>query len=209
MKSEGKINGLGSSSLEIKSQVAGFYGNGMKAASRQSRSRLGYPSKRYGKALAVIFLVAASAVVVSALAMNPGRQVPAGISDIPAPPNLIIGGYTYDESAAKLGDCEVTITHVKTGNYTVVYSGASGPLLGFYSYKPVWEDISQGDDIKVTAVKGVMTGESVAKVSSSPNLQIDVTLNLLIPEFPMVIVPVVSMMALVAVVSLRRRREEQ
>jgi len=209
LKSEGKINGLGSSSRDISSRMAGFYGNGMKAASRQSRSRLGYPSKRYGKALAVIFLVATSAVVVSALAMNPGRQVPAGISDIPAPPNLIIGGFTFDEFSAKLGDCAVTITHVKTGNFTVLYSGASGPTLGFYSYKPSWEDISQGDDIKVTAVKGVMTGESVGYVSSSPNLQIDVTLNVLIPEFPMVIVPVVGMMALIAVVSLRRRGGEQ
>ena len=209
MESEGKINGLGSSSRDMSSRVAGFYGNGMKGASRQSRSRLGYPSKRFGKALAVIFLVEASAVAVSALVMNTGRQVPAGVSDIPAPPNLIIGGFTYDEFAAKLGDCEVTITHVKTGNYTVVYSGSSGPLLGFYSYKPDWEDISQGDEIKVTAVKGVMTGESVGIVSSSPNLQIDVTLNVLIPEFPMVIVPVVGMMALIAVVSLRRRGEEQ
>lgn len=207
MESKGKINGLGPSGQGISSRATGYYGNRMKATSTEKRNRSAYLIKRYGKPSALIFLVAVSVLIGSSLLVapsDPGRPADAK-QVIPPPVGFIIGGWTYDEFGAKLPNCDVTITLVKTGDYDVVSSGT----ISFYSYIPAWPQLSVGDEIRVTAVKGVMTNTSTGIVPYAPMLQLDVKLDVLIPEFPMVIVPVMGMIALVAVVSLRRRGEEQ
>jgi hypothetical protein len=69
------------------------------------------------------------------------------------------------------------------------------------------------DTVNVTATLGTLIGWAEAQIPdpAGPYINIDVTLHeggAPIPEFPTVIVPVAGMLALFAVVSLRRRGEE-
>ncbi|MBE3042296.1 hypothetical protein IMZ48_06895, partial [Candidatus Bathyarchaeota archaeon] len=69
-----------------------------------------------------------------------------------------------------------------------------------------------GDLINVTAIDrtGTSIGWNESAVPGGPTMTMDVTLTgTAIPEFPMVIVPVMGMLALFVVVRLRRRGEEQ
>jgi len=115
-------------------------------------------------------------------------------------------GYTFESVGAKLPDCPVNITDLRTGEFKVAVSDAvfAAYLVDLGSFA----HYMAGDEIKITAAKDMWTGENQSIVAGS-KLWLNVTLNVMIPEFPMVIVPVTGMMALFAVVSLRRRGEEQ
>lgn len=214
MQYEGKIGptGFDKNGSESSSRAVGYYGNGRKGISGPKRSRSAHLSERRTRTMGLIFVCVVAVVIVSAFAMTSADngstgqpRVPADVKQIiPPPPGFLIGGYTYDEFGAKLPDCAVTITHVKTGNFTTANSGS----LSFYYVQPTWPDMLVGDLIKVTAVKDSMSGENQSAIPSGPNMMIDVTLNVLIPEFPMLIAPIVGMGVIVCgVATLERRRE--
>jgi hypothetical protein len=154
----------------------------------------------------LLILCVASVLVVSAVAMTEASQTKAP----PLPPHPIFG-YTFDaDGVTPLTSCDVVLTDKTTGDTLVTTSDALG---GIYS-----EDAANfangyaiGDIINVTATKGSQVGWSEAPITDTPSGfdQIDVTLNgSAIPEFPMLILPVGGMIALFAVVSLKRKGKE-
>jgi len=215
MDNKGKIglNGLdtsgGSCSRNMSTSLAvGFCIDHAKGVSRPRSPGSAFLSRRLAKTIGLLLVFVAAIVIVSAIVLGSiGTQhrVPANALAPPGPP-YPVAGYTYDSLGAKLPSCDLNVTDLNTGEYcnTVVSDGN-----GFYSVDlgsfAVW---TEGDIIKVTAAKDMWTGENQSAVAGT-YLRLDVTLNVLIPEFPMVIVPVTGMLALVAVVSLRRRGEEQ
>jgi len=191
------------------SQAVGFCIDRAEGVSRPKSPKSAYLGKRHSKAIVALIVFAAAIVIVSGIALAPigkGKaseqvktQAPPG-----APYNVL--GYTYDAVGAKLPGCTVNITDVTTGDYNVTTSDPTfaAYLVNLGSFT-AW---APGDEIKITAVKGSLVGENTSTVAGLL-LWLNATVDVLIPEFPMVIVPVTGMMALMAVVSLRRRGEEQ
>jgi len=217
MKNDGKIrldglvtSGDSRSGSMNASRATGFYGNGMKGMSRPRSRRSPYLSNRHAKTVGLLVAFAAVIAVVSVIALGPIGKENASQPEVPAKtlapgPPYNVYGYTYDSVGAPLAGCSVTVTDLRTTDSMVTTSSASGKyqvdLGSFAAWLP-------GDDIKVTAVSDPWSGENQSQALGL-SLKMDVTLDVLIPEFPMVIVPVMGMIALVAVVSLRRRGEEQ
>ena len=156
----------------------------------------------------LLVCVAAIAIVSSIVAMPadkakaPGPDVPSGI--MAPPPPYFVNGYTYDGSGAVLPGCLVNVTNMRTLEYNTT---VSDPIYGFYKV-----DLNAmpslylvGDPINVTATKDTAVGWNDSVTTSGPYLWVDVTLSGIIPEFPMVIVPVTGMLAMFTVVILRRR----
>jgi hypothetical protein len=160
----------------------------------------------------MLFACIAVAVVVSGavlLSLGDDAQqagIPGASSDFGAPPMPHpIVGYTYSsDGVTPLGDCTVTITNVRLGISDVTTSDGTG--LYQYDLVDMVEPYLVGDEILVEAEKDSMSGSSVGYVTAEPFDMINVTLDTVIPEFSMVIVPVVGMLALFTVVGLRRRK---
>lgn len=221
MKNDGKIrpDSLGTSggfrSMTLNaSERAGLYGAGLKGTPRRNSTRRAYPRISHSKMIGLLLVCAAVIVMLSAVALAPlGKEKASQPNDEARTlaPGLShpVNGYTYDSLGALLGDCAVTVLDVRTGESVTVHSGASGPTLGFYFTNLQFTAWMTGDDIQVTAVDptGTMTGVNTTKASGGFN-QIDVKLDTLIPEFPMVILPITGMMAMFVLVSLKRRGQE-
>jgi len=190
--------------------AVGFCIDRAEGVPRQKSPKSAYLGKRHSKAIVVALIVfAAAIIIVSGIALAPigkGKALkPAEAQAPPGTPYNVLG-YTYDEFGVKLTSCTVTITDLTTGDSTVTVSDPTfaAYLVNLGSFT-TW---TLGDDIKITATKDVRIGENQSIVAGS-KLWLNATMGVVIPEFPMVIVPVVGMMALIAVVSLRRRGEEQ
>jgi hypothetical protein len=218
MNSSGKFehgidtNGGSRPSKTKMTRLVGSIERGKDASSRLKS--LGLARRRRGYAMMVsMFLVvcAASVVIVSAVALTGASQSTLSTKAPPGTPHPVFG-YTYDtDGVTPIPACDVIITDLTTMEQIVTTS--SDPE-GIYSV-----DLSEltlgwvvGDILNVTATKGSAVGWSEAPITDTPSGydQIDVTLSgTAIPEFPMVIMPVVGMIALFAVVSLKRRTKVQ
>jgi len=213
-KAKNGLNGLDTSSSSCSRNVkmrpaVGSYMDHAKGVSRPKNPKSAHLSGRHSKTIVLLIMFAAAIVIVSGVALAPvGKEKtsqPADSSAAPGPP-YPVAGYTYDALGAILPSCELNITDLDTGEYNnTIVSGLNGYYAVNLGSFAAWND---GDIIKVTAVNGALVGENQSAVAGS-YLRLDVTLDVPIPEFPMVIVPVMGMMALVAVMSLRRRGEEQ
>ncbi|MBU0685236.1 MAG: hypothetical protein KJ653_05240 [Candidatus Thermoplasmatota archaeon] len=200
-------------------RLVGSIESGMDVISQSKRCGLARARRRYVKTVSVLLVVCAVAIViVSAIALVPlgkttASQIISAKDRAPGPPHTIFG-YTYDiDGTTPLLGCDVLITVLATGEQYLTTSSSDE---GIYSIDMTvfilgyaWDDM-----LNVTAQKGAFAGWNESAVTDNVNgyNQIDVTLDtliILIPEFPMVIVPVAGMIALVAVVGLRRRGEEQ
>lgn len=164
--------------------------------------------RRNVRSLSVLLVcVAATLVVAGAAFVTQGTEAeqelpdPSAVIAAPEPPFNIIG-YTKDAESTPIPFCTVTITNVDSGAFVVVESSASG----WYEYDLNllgWDD---GDAVHVEAVKGTLMGENDGVILDGlPFVWLDITLDVVIPEFPMVVVPVVGMLALFAIVRSRRR----
>jgi hypothetical protein len=160
----------------------------------------------------LLILCVATVLIVSAVAMTEASQTMISSEKAPPLPPHPIFGYTVDaDGVTPLTSCDVVLTNKATGDTLVTTSDALG---GIYS-----EDAANflngyaiGDIINVTATKGAQVGWNESAITDTPAGydQIDVTLNgSAIPEFPMLILPVGGMIALFAVVSLKRKGKEQ
>lgn len=216
MREDGKIgmNGLGTSggstSATATGRAAGYYGTGMKAVSRTKSVRPTYLGRRRAKTVGLLLVFAAVIVVVSAVALVPSANEKAGppAKTIAKPPipGFNVFGTTYDSVGAVIPACDVNVTNVRTGAWNVTVSD----IYGYYEVNLNWMDLGyeDGDPIHVTATKGSLMGENESLLSLSLGFVFeDIYLTVVIPEFPMVIVPVAGMMALVVAVSLRGRDE--
>jgi hypothetical protein len=173
--------------------------------------------RRYVKTVSMLLVLCAAAiVVVSALALTEASQTTISAkARQPGSPHTVYG-YEFDaDGVTPLNGCVVTITNTATGEFIIFNETHDGwdPSINIYSV-----DLSEllvhgwtvGDILNVTAVKGAATGWNESAITAAAFDRIDVTLNgTAIPEFPMVILPVGGMIALFAVVSLRRKGKEQ
>lgn len=167
------------------------------------------PVRRRAKTIGLLLVFGVAIFVVSAMSLAPAAKskMPADIADRPPGTPYSIAGYTYDALGVKLPSCTVVVTDVTQGlsSPTLTSSGTTA----FYSTQlqtwcPDWE---VGDELKVVATKGIMYGENTSLVGSGPGTVINVTLNLEIPEFPVVVVPIVGMMGLFVAMTVIRRRD--
>ena len=155
----------------------------------------------------VVLLLAATMLAVHAVASTETERIPLE--------GHTIWGCTYAaDGVTPLPGCVITVTNTRTGDAIVWDETSEGwvPTLNVYSVDTVefpngW---SWGDLLNVTAVNGVSVGWNESVITDNPSGldQIDVTLDGItdIPEFPMVVLPVVGLVAIAAVVSLKRRR---
>lgn len=173
--------------------------------------------RRYVKAFSMfLVLFAAATVVVSALSVTGASQTSISAKQVPPPPHTIFGYSWAADGVTPMLASIVTVTNTRTGEFTTWNDTHDGwdPLSNIYSI-----DLSEmptawavGDLLNVTSVNGVNIGWNESVVTDSPSGydQIDVTLDgAPIPEFPMLILPVGGMIALFAVVSLRRKGKKQ
>ena len=180
------------------------------------------PAKRKtegAKRTTVLAACVAVAVLASgAFLLTPGtrteRQLIATPGDSPGlgteTPHPIIG-YCNDTGGNPLPDCIVTVTYWEDGSTS--YSGeTTSDENGLYQF-----DISEfpgeweaGKYVEVEAVNEALqiSGYADGYTTEAFYDHIDVTLNVVIPEFPMVITPVVGILALFAIARIRRKKEE-
>lgn len=192
------------------SPAVGFYIDRANGVPRPKSPRSAYLGKKHSKAIVVALIVfAAAIIIVSGIALAPiGKGKASQPAKTQAPPGAPypILGYTYDQFGVKLPSCTVTITDLNTSLSTVVVSDAvfAAYIVDLGSFT-AWE---ANNTIMVSAAKDTRVGENQSIVAGS-KLWLNTTMGVVIPEFPMVIVPVTGMVALMAIVSLRRRGEEQ
>jgi len=136
-------------------------------------------------------------------------EVPADAAEGTDPPYSVLG-YTKDGMGDPMPFCTVTITNDETGEFVVIESDA----VGYYMYdirNQLPSGCSTGDLIYVVAVNELLqlTGENQGTVdlenTMQPFLWLDITLDVVIPEFSMLIVPVAGVMLLFAAMGIRRR----
>ena len=179
------------------------------------------PAKRKEGARRTTVLAACIAVAIiasGALLLSPGsgtgaeQPIPATPGDSPGLgiefPHPIMG-VTYDsDGTTPLPFCTVTVTDVTLGESAVVESDADGVYQ--YDIANLPGEYAIGDEILVEAVNETLqiSGSATGVVTGEFFDIIDVTLNVVIPEFPLVITPVVGILALFVVVRVRRKKEE-
>lgn len=161
----------------------------------------------------MLVICAATITVVSAIAYASVNSEKVRALDL-LPPYTLEGLIT--DSVGSSYNCTVIITNVRTGESNITWSD---PLDGYYRM-----DIQHafpsaflpGDLINVTAINdtAMLIGWNEQPVPTPPggSMWMDVLLDGTysgIPEFPMVILPVMGMMALFVVVGLRRKGREQ
>jgi hypothetical protein len=178
-------------------------------------------AKRHARTIGLLVVLAAAVAIVSAVALVPsGKEkasqptlVEKALSRPPGFPYSVVG-YTYQsDGVTPWPYCDLIVKNNNTGESNTTTSDD----VGYYSIdanEPLFfpSGCVNGDVIFVTATNGTAIGsnESVVDWDVVGFSWIDVTLNdLAIPEFSMVIVPVVGMMALVVVASLRRGNRVQ
>lgn len=205
-------NGVSRSRKMRTTRLVGSIESGKDVNSRSKGLGSAYAGRRYVKTVSMLIVLCAAAILaVSALALTEASQTTISANArAPGPPHPIYG-WTWDaDGVTPLTSCDVTVTNLNTTEFIVTTSDS---VEGIYSI-----DMSEfqngyeiGDILNVTAVKGAQTGWTEAPITDNPdgNDRIDVTLDqAVIPEFPLLILPVGGMIALFAVVSLRRKSKK-
>jgi len=197
------------------SRSFGYYGSGFKAL---PRSRIFRPERRNVRMVGLILAIMAAIVVVSAIGVAPVSKAMASAPVLteatarqPEFPYLVYG-YTYaSDGMTLLPNCDIVFTNLRTGEFV---TNVSTDPEAFYmcditfEFPSGWEE---ADTINITATFGAtLIGWTETVIDSIANpgyVQADVTLHDVsgIPEFSMVIMPVVGVIALFAFVSLRRK----
>jgi len=124
----------------------------------------------------------------------------------PPPPPTNVFGYVWDSDGNPIMGASVTVTDTNTGAvwYLIADIDPGFYMLDLNSNETGW---AVGDTIVVEANYGGATGTN-SSVLSDVYLELDITLGPAIPEFPMVVLPVLGVIAIAAVASLSRRRTE-
>jgi len=134
--------------------------------------------------------------------------------DQPAPP-VNVFGQTFDAGGNPIICDNITIRNLRTGsvNYTATSSDPVEQANGYYEFDlntmaGGWQD---GDVINVTAVNTTLQlmGQNEGVILASLQfLYLNIDVVTVIPEFPMVIVPVLGMVVVVAVLRFAGRERE-
>lgn len=189
--------------------------------SRRMGLRSANARMRSAKTISMLIVCATAIIIVSATVLafvgKANASVPntSGSNSDPSPAPgapFLVRGIIYDSVGSPQPGCDVKITNTRTGEFGTYVSEFDG----YYEYDMqvgTTSGILPLDIVNVTATLGTLIGWAEAQIPdpAGPYINIDVTLHeggAPIPEFPTVIVPVAGMLALFAVVSLRRRGEE-
>jgi hypothetical protein len=127
----------------------------------------------------------------------------------PIPPYNVQGYVYQSDGTTPAVDCTVNVTNVATGEWLLT---ATDPVYGWYELdlaNMLPSGVADGQVINVTVTKDLSIGwgEGTAMPGSTPYLELNIVMNgTIIPEFPMVVLPVVGLMALFVVVGLVRRK---
>jgi hypothetical protein len=145
-------------------------------------------------------------------AMTGSMSVPVTVSDPSSPPPTPynVWGYVFDSGANPAFSVDVTITDTDTGAvwYTMTDTEYGYYMVDLNTNESGW---NWDDTILVEAMTFTEYGSNTGVTGSPGNeaaLQLDISMTGGIPEFPMVILPVLGMIGVAAVVSLTRRREK-
>jgi hypothetical protein len=198
----------------MQARELGCYGDGMSAGPRPRRQRMLRSAGRSRRASALLVCVAAI-LVMSSIAMlplgkgNAGDQGTTLVRQAPPPPPQNVEGYVYySDGVTPVVSCVVNVTNKRTGEWNLT---TTDDTYGWYEFNMNnWIlGVAEGDPINVTATKDLDIGWVEGLVPpGGAFLDINVVMSgTIIPEFPLVVVPVVGLMALFAVVGLRRRRD--
>jgi hypothetical protein len=183
--------------------------------------RPAYARMRNARTISMLIVCATAIIIVSATVLAFDGKANATVpntsgsnSDHQLAPGapFLVRGIINDTVGNPQPGCDVKITNKRTGEFGTYVSEFDG----YYEYDMqvgTTSGILPLDTVNVTATLGTLIGWAEAQIPdpAGPYINIDVTLHeggAPIPEFPTVIVPVAGMLALFAVVSLRRRGEE-
>ena len=200
-------------SREIRmTRLTGSIESGKSGKPRLKNLGSAYAGRRYVKTVSMLLVFcAATMLVVSALALTEAAN-----AKQPGAPHTVFG-YTFAaDGVTALNGCIVTITNTRTAESMVFNETHAGWDPGTNIYSVDLTELDEhgwafGDILNVTAVNGFDIGWNESAITDTPAGydQIDVTLNgTVIPEFPMLLLPVGGMIALIAVVSFRRRSKK-
>jgi len=190
--------------------VIGSSGDATGAGPRPRRQRMLRAGRRSVRISA--FLVCAAAIlIVFSMAMAPlgkgsGDRSATLDNRQPLPPHQVQGYIYQADGVTPVGNCVVNITNKNTGAWNLTITD---PDYGWYEHNMNFFDGSaaDGDIVNVTAEKDGAIGWVEGIVTPAPlNMNVLLT-GTVIPEFPLVIAPVLGLMALFAVVNLKRRKD--
>jgi hypothetical protein len=223
MNSIGKIehgidtNGDSRSRKMKTTRLVGSIESGKDVNSRLKGRGSARAGRRFVKTASMLLVVCAAAIfVVSAFALTEVSQKTASIKAPPGTAHTLIG-YTYAaDGVTGWNGCFVVVKNTATGE-SITYDNNHpdwDPSIPIYNidaglFTLGW---NVGDLLNFTATNGVAIGYNESFITTNQPDITDITLNMTytpIPEFPMVILPVGGMIALFAVVSLRRKGKEQ
>jgi len=171
-----------------------------------SQQPTGWTAERRRKAKRAMMLLAcataALTLVSAAVLLSPGDggeestpapEIPGRSAENPPGTPYPVGGYTYaSDGVSLLYGVSVTVTNVNT-EYS--WEATSSMTSGFYA---VVIYATEGDLIHAEGVLGELFGMSEEYAAGS-SLQLDITLDMVIPEFPVVMLPVVGVVALLVI----------
>jgi len=190
-------------------------GSDLIAVSRPKRLRSTYARMRYAKIVSMLVICAAAIAVVSAVAYASVSSEKARALDLLPP--YMWQGFITDTVGNPNYNCTVTITNVRTGESNITWSDPFDGYYGMDIQHALPSAFLPGDLINVTAINETadLIGWTEQAVPTPPggsfwggDVVLDGTYSA-IPEFPMVIVPVMGMMILFVAVGLRRKGREQ
>jgi len=176
----------------------GLYGAALTAIARPRRERKARSAGRVRIASAILLCIAAVLVVSSVTT----------VTAQPPPPKNVEGYVYYSDGVTPVVNCLVNVTNTRTHDWNLTYTDDT---YGWYEFNmnDFLNGVQEGDLINVTATKDLDIGW-VEGTAGPAFLDINVIMSgAVIPEFPMVVLPVVGLMALFIVVGLERRKKAQ
>ena len=186
------------------------HGSGMSVISRSKGCEPTGPGRRHTRALSVFAVCVVAGIIISAIALvSVGYQNAAQVKDLEIP-HAVRGYITDVGGVTRVAGASVNITNLNTTAYDNTTTSSSS---GYYNFdlNSLSGGFSAGNIVTAVAWFGTSSGENVTIITGiGPNEWLNVTLGtvIVIPEFPMVILPISGMLVLFAVVSFRRRHED-
>lgn len=189
-------------------RAIGCYGTVMAGLPRPRRERR---VSRRSMSVSALLLCAVALLIVSSFALAPLSKGDAASDNgttlvrQPPPPKNVQGFVYYSDGVTPVVLCEVNVTNTRTGDWNLT---VTDDTYGWYEFNmnDFLNGVLEGDIINVTATKDLDIGWNEGVVGPG-FLDMNVLMSgTVIPEFPMVTIPVVGLMALFAVVGLRRRK---
>lgn len=188
------------------------HGSGMSVISRSMSCEPAGARRRHTRTLSVFAVCVVAGIIISAIALvSVGYQNAAHVQ-APGQPHSVRGYICDVDGVTRVAGANVNITNLRTGSWNNATVSAGN---GYYNYDlnglsgswdvddtiraVAWSTSLSLDGENFTVLTGVGSGE-----------WLNVTLGtvIVIPEFPMVLLPISGMLVLFAVVSLRRRHED-